>query len=266
MASGLRFYKKINELQEVDKRCDIAKLFKRENFIAARKIQVVKYKAWFRGIITRKHLSILHKEAIIIQSNWRGYYVRNNLNTILINKVHQMWKDYYNCMAIRIQAVWRGYWIRKTILNLQERWRWLNNIYAKNEEIVEIMQKFKENEINYCKNIVERESLLWILFILFKLHHLLRTKIRSGVITHIDQNNLTLIEKMLKCLKYQFYQPRKINACEHYKLEKKFSSIFCGTSLQRCEKEIRDFEYKLKTGNIPIYRSILNVEKIKQFT
>ncbi|XP_015190943.1 PREDICTED: uncharacterized protein LOC107074215 isoform X1 [Polistes dominula] len=75
MASGLRFYKEISDLQEeINKRDDIAKLFKREHFIAARKIQ-----AWFRGIITRKHLSILHKEAIIIQSNWRGYFINDTL-------------------------------------------------------------------------------------------------------------------------------------------------------------------------------------------
>lgn len=42
MASGLRFYKKISELrEEINKRGDIAELFKREHFIAARKIQVV---------------------------------------------------------------------------------------------------------------------------------------------------------------------------------------------------------------------------------
>lgn len=85
---------------------------------------------------------MLHKEAIIIQSNWRGYYVRNNFDKILINKVHQMWEDYYNCMATQIQALWRGYWIRKTCLNFYERSRWLNNIYARNKKIVEIMQKF----------------------------------------------------------------------------------------------------------------------------
>ncbi|XP_015190952.1 PREDICTED: uncharacterized protein LOC107074215 isoform X2 [Polistes dominula] len=41
MASGLRFYKEISDLQEeINKRDDIAKLFKREHFIAARKIQI----------------------------------------------------------------------------------------------------------------------------------------------------------------------------------------------------------------------------------
>ncbi|KAL2731269.1 spermatogenesis-associated protein 17-like isoform X2 [Vespula squamosa] len=253
MASGLRYHIKISELQdEISKRNDLAESLKREYFIAARKIQ-----AWFRGNVTRKHLLMLHKEAIIIQSNWRGYYVRNNFDKVIIIKVHQMWEDYYNRMATRIQAFWRGYWIRKTCLNFYERLRWLNNIYARNEEIVETMQKFKQNEINYTKNVLERESLLWILFILFKLHHLLRTKVKPGVITRIDQNNLTLIEKMLKCLKYKFYRPQKLTFCEHFTLEKEFSSILYGTSLARCEKEIRNFEYKLKTGNIPIYRSII---------
>lgn len=62
---------------------------------------------------------------------------------------------------------------------------------------------------------------------------------------------------MLKCLKYEFYKSRKLIFCEHYILEKQFSSIFYGTSLARCEKEIKNFEYKLKTGKIPIYRSII---------
>lgn len=92
--------------------------------------------------MTRKYLWKLNKHAIIIQCHWRGYYVRNNFDKFLIKKVHDMWEDYYNCMATQIQAVWRGYWVRKTYLNLQERWQWLKDVYIKNEEILDAMRKF----------------------------------------------------------------------------------------------------------------------------
>ncbi|KAK2579063.1 hypothetical protein KPH14_002667 [Odynerus spinipes] len=79
--------------------------------------------------------------------------------------------------------------------------------------------RFKQNEVDFIENVMERESLLWILFILFKLHHLLRTKFRPSVVTQIDKTRFTLIEEMLKCLKYDFYTLKKQITCEHYKLE-----------------------------------------------
>lgn len=98
--------------------------------------------AWIRGILSRKHFRLLHQSAVSIQRYWRGYRTRIMVDRYLVHRVHQMWQDYYNEMATRIQAFWRGYWIRKTVLDIEKMRRWLNEVYAKNEETVKNMKRF----------------------------------------------------------------------------------------------------------------------------
>lgn len=82
---------------------------------------------------------------------------------------------------------------------------------------------------------------------------MLRTKVQPGVITQIDKTHFTLIEKMLKCLKYSLYKPsRKEITCEHYILEEQLSLYSPNICFGKFEKEIRKFEQKLKLGNINI--------------
>ena len=64
------------------------------------------------------------------------------INQYLVVRVHQMWQDHYNNMAMRIQAVWRGYWSRKTKINFLQFQRWLKNVYIKNTETLENMQRY----------------------------------------------------------------------------------------------------------------------------
>ncbi|XP_076296581.1 uncharacterized protein LOC143216896 [Lasioglossum baleicum] len=116
-----------------------------------------------------------------------------------------MWQNYYNRMATKIQAAWRGYWVRKTVLNISAMRRWLETVYKKNGETVKNMNRFKYNEIRNRERSLELESMQWVLFILFKLHHLLRTKQRPGVVTRIDKSSFTFIEEMLKCFEYRKY-------------------------------------------------------------
>lgn len=92
-----------------------------------------------------------------------------------------------------------------------------------------------------------------------KLHHLLGTKCRPGVITRIDKTRFTYIEEMLKCLEYDQYVFKAKAICKDCQIDRKPSLIFRGTYFERCEKEIREFEKSLQTGNVSIFRSIADL-------
>ncbi|KAF3424355.1 hypothetical protein E2986_10800 [Frieseomelitta varia] len=162
-------------------------------------------------------------------------------------------------MATRIQASWRGYWIRKTVLDTKKMQRWLNRVYTKNEETVRNMKKFKQKEMKFVETKIERESMHWTLFILFKLHHLLRTKQQPGVITRIDDTQFTLIEEMLKCLEYKRYVSNKRSKLKSKRrdcqIDETPTSILRGTYYERCGKEIQETQKKLEAGTVPVYRS-----------
>ncbi|KAG5315537.1 SPT17 protein, partial [Acromyrmex insinuator] len=164
MASQLKFTIDSIELQNAIKiKHDLAESLKLMYFIAARKIQ-----AWFRGIVTRNHLRKLHEKATILQRHWRGYHTRMFIiNQYLVERVHQMWQDHYNNMAMRIQAIWRGYWSRKKINFLQLQ-RWLKDVKIKNNETLENMKRFRQRELEHTERLTEQQAMLWILFILFK--------------------------------------------------------------------------------------------------
>ncbi|XP_054002532.1 spermatogenesis-associated protein 17-like [Hylaeus anthracinus] len=251
MASMLIFETDFVELQEeIKRRDDHAEFIRREHFIAAKKIQ-----AWIRGILTRNHHRLLHGSAIVIQRHWRGYCVRIFADRYLVERVHKMWQDYYDRMATTIQAVWRGYWVRKTVLDIPKMRRWLETVYAKNDQTVEDMKKFRCDEIEYAERAMERESMQWTLFILFKLHHLLRTKQQPGVLTRIDKTRFTFIEEMLKCFEFRHYTGKKGTRCCDCKIDPKPSLVFRGTYYERCEKEIREMERRLQAGDMPVFRS-----------
>ncbi|CAL7934468.1 unnamed protein product [Xylocopa violacea] len=239
---------------EIKRRDEFAESIRRLHFIAARRIQ-----AWIRGILTRNHFRLLHKSATTVQRHWRGYRARIAFDRFLIESVHRMWQNYYNKMATRIQAFWRGYWVRKTVLDIQKMRRWLNEVYAKNAETVENMKRFRQAEIEYVEAVMERESMQWILFILFKLHHLLRTKHRPGVLTRMDSNRFTLFEEMLKCLEYKRYvhwkRKEQKKKCRDCRIDAKPSLVLRGTRYERCEKAIREIEKDLQKGVVPLYRS-----------
>ncbi|RLU24807.1 hypothetical protein DMN91_002897 [Ooceraea biroi] len=211
--------------------------------------------AWFRGIATRNHLRKLHENATVLQRHWRGYRARMFVNRYLVERVHQMWQDYYNSMATRIQAVWRGYWTRKTQINVLQLRQWRKDVYAKNNETLENMKKFRQRELDHAENATEQEAMHWILFILFKLHHLLGTKCRSGVITKIDKTRFTYIEEMLKCLEYDRYVSKAKSVCGGCRIDRKRSLILRGTYFEKCEKEIREFEKSLRAGSVSMFRN-----------
>ncbi|XP_024946113.1 spermatogenesis-associated protein 17 isoform X2 [Cephus cinctus] len=235
---------------EVRNREQEAEFMRRILFMAARKIQ-----AWFRGILTRNHIRSLHERVTTIQRHWRGYRGRVYAEFYLVESVVTSWKQYYDTMAGKIQAVWRGYWVRKNAMDIGKFRQWLDYVYKKNNETVEQMRKFRESELENARKVTEYESMLWILYILFKLHHLLGTKQRPGVMSRIEKNKFISVEKMMQCLEYSLYNKKKRedNCCCEESIDPPL--MLKGTRLERCEKEIREFEKKLRAGKIPIYRS-----------
>ncbi|XP_076545030.1 uncharacterized protein LOC117601369 isoform X2 [Osmia lignaria lignaria] len=240
MASVAEFIPDPIDLEEdIKRRDDLAESTRREKYIAARKIQ-----AWIRGILTRNHLRLLHKSAIIVQRHWRGHRTRVAVDLYLVEHVHQLWQNYYDEMATRIQAIWRGYWVRKTVLDIPKMRRWLKSVYAKNQETVENMRKFRYDVIKYEEAVMEHESMQCILFILFKLHHLLRTHERPGVITRIDKTRFTFIEQMLKCFEYRRYAGRKRRTCRDCQIDRKPTLLLQGTYYERPYEEDEKIQRK----------------------
>lgn len=90
-----------------------------------------------------------------------------------------------------------------------------------------------------------------------KLHHLLRTKCRPGVITRIDKTRFVYIEEMLKCLEYDQYIAKARSVCRDCRIDCK-PLIFRSTYFEKCEKEIREFEKTLSSENVSILRSTVN--------
>lgn len=91
-----------------------------------------------------------------------------------------------------------------------------------------------------------------------KLHHLLRTKCRPGVITRIDKTHFVYIEEMLKCLEYDQYISKARSVCRDCQFLRKPSLIFRGTYFEKCEKEIREFEKSLLAENVSTFESIID--------
>ncbi|XP_066601089.1 spermatogenesis-associated protein 17-like [Prorops nasuta] len=247
MSSTLKFmdnFKKFRkDVIELEK---LAESHRLEKFIAARKIQSL-----FRGFITRKHIKMLHAKATIIQASWRGYVGRLFCNEFIIKRAYDMWNEHYNVMATKIQAVWRGYYSRKTKKDFIKIKKWLKDVTTKNEDMLQNMKEFRRIEIENTIQMLEQESMLKILFILFKIHHLLGTVSQPGVFTRIDKVQCTHIEKMIKCLKYRYYKVQR-------KKEKKPRVfIFRGTYLEKCEREIREYEDSLRAKDAPINRGII---------
>lgn len=96
---------------------------------------------------------------------------------------------------------------------------------------------------------------LHIMFL--KLHHLLRTKCRPGVITRIDKTRFVHIEEMLKCLEYNQYVSKTRSVCGECQFINKPSSIFRDDYFEKCDREIREFEKSL-FENISVFGSIID--------
>ncbi|XP_046741450.1 spermatogenesis-associated protein 17-like [Diprion similis] len=197
---------------------------------------------------------MLDQSATTIQRHWRGFMARESARSHLIDQVTKMWWQHYHRCATKIQALWRGYEARKNGVSFPKYRQWLQSVYEKNTETSTRMKEFRDSELAYMRNLMERESMLWILFILFKLHHLLSTESQPGVLARIDKTRLTKIEKMMRSLEYTLYvEKRRLEKCSAQPPDAP-PLLFEGTYFARCEKEIRDLERSLELGKGSIRR------------
>ena len=103
---------------------------------------------------------------------------------------------------------------------------------------------------------ISQKSCLNLIFRL-KLHHLIGTKTRPGVVTAIDRKHQTAIEKMIKCLEFTVYVENK--KLQKFTCEETNNCtepmLLCGTRFERCERAIRDYEKRVRKSEVSRKRS-----------
>ncbi|XP_075213646.1 uncharacterized protein LOC142319859 [Lycorma delicatula] len=152
--------------------------------------QAVIIQKWFRGYITRKHIKYLHAQATIIQKNWRGFCGRHTYYLLLKKTVKEFHEKNYNHLATIIQKTWRGYLYRKYVFSYIKLKQWKNLILKKNKFCLQLTKFCTSCFKQYIK---QEEMCIWLFYILFKAHHLLRTYQMKGIYsTKGNSNSMTL--------------------------------------------------------------------------
>lgn len=123
----------------------------------------------------------LNASATIIQKYIRGYLTRKNIDKYIFEIVQYRIAKYRNKMATRIQALWRGYWYRTRILNFKEQYATQKRIEKVNAELICRMheEQIKADELQ--REEAENACMDRVLYILFKIHHHLRTAQKEGI-------------------------------------------------------------------------------------
>lgn len=166
-------------------------------------------KAWHQRKI--KFEFVDRRQAAVCIQRWvRGHLVRINISRIIRNCIYEKRKSVYTAAAIKIQALWRGYQLRKKN-NFHRDYMHRIQIQRNNIDLMNRMQEDlkKAEEIRQAR--IEMEAKNMILFIIFKLHHNLRTYSKEGVYSDHGTNILSKIEKLLASVKYTEYM-NKVHA------------------------------------------------------
>lgn len=145
-------------------------------FCSARIIQ-----SYVRRFIIQRYIKKLNTSALVIQRWYRGWRGRVLYRQMLKESVEEMYQRHYNKMASIIQRTWHGYLSRRDIFSYYALKAWIRKVQDKN---CEVLATIKANEDELKKQRLEEfeiEARKWVVFILAKLHHLLRTKTISGV-------------------------------------------------------------------------------------
>ncbi|GLV33754.1 uncharacterized protein CBL_11359 [Carabus blaptoides fortunei] len=160
----------------------------------------------WRGHCARKMVHHLHASATVIQKFTRGYLTRKNIDKYIREIEDYRIMKYRNKMATRIQALWRGYWYRTRILNFKEDYATQKRIEKVNAELICRMQEEKEKANELDKEEAENACMDKVLYILFKLHHHLRTAQKEGIYSMHGKRKYSWIEKLLKTMQFTDYQ------------------------------------------------------------
>ncbi|XP_063236641.1 spermatogenesis-associated protein 17-like isoform X2 [Bacillus rossius redtenbacheri] len=172
--------------------CSDAEQNRLGEFLAARCIQ-----SCYRGWLARKHFWMLHEAATRIQKVWRGYSGRKLFVSLLIARVEELSRRHFDTMATIIQKTWRGHVVRTRVFDYYLLRSWIRGVLGKNGELAQRMMVFKAEVEDRMKDELEEEAREWVLFVLFKLHHLLRTHSQPGIYSLQGSMELSDLERQL---------------------------------------------------------------------
>ncbi|CAG4945715.1 unnamed protein product [Parnassius apollo] len=114
----------------------------------------------------------------------------------------------YNQAATKIQALWRGHFSRREKFCYYSYRKWLKIVKERGErraaEAVEFAIRSKVDDLR----ILEEEARKWLAFVVFKLHHLLRTFVRAGIYSEPGTTELSEFENLLNSIRYTEYMKR----------------------------------------------------------
>ncbi|CAH2248021.1 spermatogenesis-associated protein 17 [Pararge aegeria] len=188
---------------ELQKTADLAENRRRIRFLAVRTLQRMT-----RGYLTRKHIAWLTKNAKIIQCAFRMHMARKAYRAALRRAVRHKHYRYYARAATRIQALWRGHYSRRTKFCYRSYRRWLATVKERGERCAAEAAEFGIRSRADDLRILEEEARQWLAFVVFKLHHLLRTYVCAGVYSQPATTELSEFEKLIKSIHYTEYMKR----------------------------------------------------------
>ncbi|GJQ77816.1 hypothetical protein Trydic_g16073 [Trypoxylus dichotomus] len=198
----------------------------------------------YRGFVVRQMIARWHKHAVTIQKVVRGWLVRWHRADYLREYLARIQKrDLDNC-ATKIQAYWKGYRVRKalnkTIREMVERRQLIQERSRTMKDSFRIIQETGGRKAGLFQEVdkrkLEDECRRWVLFILFKTHHLTRTKCKEGIYSLHGTDELSPIEYWMKNLPLKKYMDdlRKMYN-NHYSDEQVIDYIFHDRRAQKTE-------------------------------
>ncbi|XP_049875556.1 spermatogenesis-associated protein 17 [Pectinophora gossypiella] len=188
---------------ELQDRADLAESRRHRRFHAVLLLQRMT-----RGYLIRKHVAWLSKNATTIQCAFRMHRARKAYRAALRRAVRNKHARYYARAATMIQALWRGYYSRKTKFCYYTYRRWLRTVTERGERRAAEAAEFGIRSRADDLKILEEEARQWLAYVVFKLHHLLRTYNVAGVYSDRATHELSEFEKLLKAIKYTDYMKR----------------------------------------------------------
>ncbi|OWR45813.1 hypothetical protein KGM_206617 [Danaus plexippus plexippus] len=197
LPSSQEFY---NELQE---RADLAESRRHKRFLAVLLLQRMT-----RGYLIRKHIAWLAENATTIQCALRKHRARKAYRAALRRAVRYKHAKHYDKAARSIQSLWRGHYSRRTKFCYRSYRKWLAIVTERGERRAAEAAEFGVRSRADDLKILEEEARQWLAFVVFKLHHLLRTYVCSGVYSETASNELSEFEKLLKSIHYTEYMKR----------------------------------------------------------
>ncbi|XP_022905197.2 spermatogenesis-associated protein 17-like [Onthophagus taurus] len=213
----------------------------------------------YRGYRVRKMVKFWHQQATIIQRWVRGWLVRWHLPETYQEYFIRLTQSYYDKMATKIQALWRGYLVRKNMpMSMAELARLKKLMEESNARITGTMRglfaRMNEKGLGALDEDQRRklgdECRQWVLYILFKTHHLVRTEVIEGIYSEHGQNKKSQIEEWMSKLPMKKYMDdlRKIYNKEFANTEKPIHYLFESRAYREMEDcfRLRDRSHELK--------------------